>query len=69
MTHKIFWDFEHSTIKPMGLDYHMSAAGRRGFVGLSSHIEKFIFPSLLCIVIYSQTAKNQAKGKYDTYHI
>ena len=67
--YKFFLDFDHSTKNPMGLEYHEPVKGVRGFARLSAYIEKFIFPSLLCIVIYSQTVKKQAKGEYEIYHI
>jgi len=48
-----FSDYGHSTQNPVGLEDHVPVAGIRGFVRLLSYIEKCIFPSLLCIVIYS----------------
>nr|WP_319495119.1 hypothetical protein [uncultured Desulfobacter sp.] len=49
-----FSDSGHSIENPMGLDGHVPVNGIRDFAKRSFNIEKCIFPSLLCIVIYSQ---------------
>jgi hypothetical protein len=41
----------------MGRKGHVHVRDIRDLLNLSAYIEKFIFPSLLCIVTYSQMAK------------
>jgi hypothetical protein len=70
MTNIIFFPNSRQPVeKPMGLEYHASAAVIYNLAELESYIEKFIFPSLLCIVIHSQMIENRAKGEYAIRHI
>jgi hypothetical protein len=64
-----FTDSGQPVEKPMGLEYHAFTAVICNFAEMESYIEKFIFPSLLCIVIHSQMIENRAKGEYAIRHI